>query len=248
LRHNLRIMKRILIIDDDHDLLRLLSDYLSLEGFECKGLSDGQAGAEELKTNHSAYDLVILDVMLPSKNGFEVLNEIRARGVELPVIMLTAKGDAVDIVVGLEMGADDYLPKPFNPRELLARMRSALRRAPAGPVVESGLKPGHLRLDGFELEEKSYQARFDGRPLSLTPVEFKILWQLLSHPGEVVSRAVLFREALGRRENLFDRSLDMHVSRLRKKTSQFLGGAECFKSIRGEGYIYVAGPERNDEG
>ena len=248
LRHNLIIMKRILIIDDDHDLLRLLTDYLSLEGFECRGLSDGQAGAEELKANHSAYDLVILDVMLPSKNGFEVLNEIRAGGVELPVIMLTAKGDSVDIVVGLEMGADDYLPKPFNPRELLARMRSALRRAPSGPVAETGPKSGFLRLEGFELEEKSYQARFDGRPLSLTPVEFKILWQLLSHPGEVVSRAVLFREALGRRENLFDRSLDMHVSRLRKKVGRLLSGAECFKSIRGEGYIYVAGQERKYEG
>lgn len=238
-------MKRILIIDDDLDLYRLLSDYLSLEGFECAGRTDGEAGAAELTANREAYDLVILDVMLPSKNGFEVLTEIRAQGVGLPVIMLTAKGDSVDMIVGLEMGADDYLPKPFNPRELLARIRSVLRRAPTGAALEEERQEGRLAVGGFELDEKSFQASHQGRPINLTPVEFKILWILLRHSGEVVARDVLFREALGRREHVFDRSLDMHVSRLRKKTAPFLGEQERFKSIRGEGYLYLPDSRRS---
>ncbi len=235
-------MKKILIIDDDLDLCRLLSDYLSLEGFECLCRHDGQAGLDAALATDAGHGLIILDVMLPAKNGFDVLSELRGRGVETPVIMLTAKGEAVDRIVGLEMGADDYLPKPFNPRELLARMRSALRRA-AFPNVERRDQESRLVQDEFEVDEAAYQATCQGRPLPLTPVELKILAALLKSPGRVVPRETLFREALGRRENLFDRSLDMHVSRLRKKIGAVTDCSERLKSIRGEGYVYLPAPE-----
>lgn len=235
-------MRKVLLIDDDVDLGRLLSEYLAAEGFECRCLQNGRAGLDAALDPSAEDELIILDVMLPGLNGFEVLSTLRGRGVETPVIMLTAKGDEVDRIVGLEMGADDYLPKPFNPRELLARMRAALRRT--GPASGRTLpeSEGRLTHDEFELDERSYQAAFQGRALALTPVEFKLLWTLLKTPGRVVSRDTLFREALGRRENLFDRSLDMHVSRLRKKLATVIDAAERIRSIRGEGYLYVSAP------
>lgn len=233
-------MRKVLLIDDDVDLGRLLTEYLAAEGFACRCREDGRTGLEAALDPTAEDELIILDVMLPGLNGFEVLTALRARGVERPVIMLTAKGDPVDRIVGLEMGADDYLPKPFNPRELLARMRAALRRS--GPARAASEPEGRLTLGELELDERSYQATFQGAPLGLTPVEFKLLWTLLKTPGRVVPRETLFREALGRRENLFDRSLDMHVSRLRKKLAAFTDATERIRSIRGEGYLYVPAP------
>lgn len=229
-------VKKILIVDDDLELCELVSNYLSREGFECLCAYDGQSGLENALNKGSGFDLVILDVMLPLKNGLEALSALRAVNQSLPVIMLTAKGEPVDRVVGLEMGADDYLPKPFDPRELLARVRSLDRRLTVERAkTDSGLlEVGDLVMNGHAL-----QADFDRRPLNLTPVEFKILWLLALEAGRIVSRDVLFREALGRREQAFDRSLDMHISRVRKKMWPEDEGVKKIKNVRGEGYIYV---------
>jgi len=237
-------VKNILFVDDDLDLCRLLSDYLETEGFTCHCFHDGEAGLEAVSSRPADFDLLILDVMLPLKNGFEVLAAIRRQGIRLPIIMLTAKGDSIDLILGLEMGADDYLPKPFNPRELLARMRAVIRRASEQPGFSVKDKPGVIYLDGFELHEKSFQAIYLDQDLGLTPVEFKVLRLLLGSPGQIVPRNVLFKEALGRPAQAFDRSLDMHVSRLRKKIWPAADGLDKLKSIRGEGYIYVPAKER----
>ncbi|MDL2259517.1 response regulator transcription factor [Deltaproteobacteria bacterium OttesenSCG-928-K17] len=229
-------MKKVLIVDDDLELCGLLSNYLNREGFECSCAYDGQSGLENALSKSSDFDLVILDVMLPLKNGFEVLSALRAVNQTLPVIMLTAKGEPVDRVVGLEMGADDYLPKPFDPRELLARIRSLARRL---TVERTKTDSGLLKVGALVLNENSFQADFDGRPLNLTPVEFKVLWFLALEAGKIVSRDVLFREALGRREQAFDRSLDMHISRVRKKIWSDDEGLKKIKNVRGEGYIYA---------
>lgn len=237
-------VKNILLVDDDLDLCRLLSDYLETEGFTCLCFHDGQTGLEAAVSRPADFELLVLDVMLPRKNGFEVLAAIRQQGIRLPIIMLTAKGDSVDLILGLEMGADDYLPKPFNPRELLARMRAIIRRVSEKPDLSSPNKPDVLNIDGFELHEKSLQAAYLGRALNLTPVEFRVLWALLGSPGHIVSRNILFKEALGRSGQAFDRSLDMHISRLRKKIWPAADGLDRLKSIRGEGYIYVPSEER----
>lgn len=228
----------ILIVDDDQSLTNLLSDYLETEGFVCRASYDGPSGLATLKSDR--FDLVILDVMLPGLNGFEVLAELRQKHNAVPVIMLTAKGEAVDMIVGLEMGADDYLAKPFNPRELLARIRAVLRRFSTSSTTPDSL----LTLDGFELNEKSYEARHNSQTLPLTPLEFKIFNLLLRSAGEVVPRAELYKKALGKVEHAFDRSLDMHISRLRKKVELASGYDEAIKSIRNEGYIYVPLPKR----
>lgn len=229
-------MNKILIIDDDLELCGLLANYLGREGYDCSCAYDGQSGLEWALSKTSAFDLIILDVMLPLKGGFEVLSAIRSQNQTMPVIMLTAKGEPVDRVVGLEMGADDYLPKPFDPRELLARIRSLARRL---AVERSGEDIGTLKIDGLVLDETSMQAEFDDRSLNLTPVEFKVLWLLVRNAGKIVPRDVLFREALGRREQTFDRSLDMHISRVRKKIWPDFDGLRKIKNIRGEGYLYV---------
>jgi two-component system response regulator CpxR len=226
-------MQSVLIIDDDLDLCRLLSDYLEGEGIKCACAHDGPAGLQAAKQGGSDIDVIILDVMLPGKNGFEVLTELKGC-LTAPVIMLTAKGDPVDTVVGLEMGADDYMSKPFNPRELLARIRTVLRRAKT-PIQE----PSILSLGEFKLDKRSFQASCQGHPLNLTAVEFKILWLLLASSGTIVSRETLFQGALGRREHNFDRSLDMHISRLRKKISVVSDCSSGLKSIRGEGYLFT---------
>lgn len=230
-------MKKILIIDDDLELCGLLADYLKREGYDCSCAYDGQSGLENALSGTPHFDLVILDVMLPLKDGFEVLGAIRSRNQTLPVIMLTAKGEPVDRVVGLEMGADDYLPKPFDPRELLARMRSLARRL---SVDKSGADDFPLKIDGLILDEHSMQVSFEGRPINLTPVEFKVLWTLVKNSGQIVSRETLYRGVLGRREQAFDRSLDMHISRVRKKIWPGADGMQKIKNIRGEGYLYVS--------
>ena len=229
-------MKKLLIIDDDLELCEMVSNYLSREGFECLCAYDGQTGLENALSKSAGFDLVILDVMLPLKNGLEVLSALRAVNQTLPVIMLTAKGEPVDRVVGLEMGADDYLPKPFDPRELLARVRSLDRRL---TVERAKTDSGVLKSGDLVLNEKSLQADFKSRPVNLTPVEFKILWILVLEAGRIVPRDILFREAIGRREQAFDRSLDMHISRVRKKIWPDDEGLKKIKNVRGEGYIYV---------
>ncbi len=236
-------MKKILMIDDDQDLGRLVSDYLETEGFRCTCLNDGQSGLIRALEEKPPFDLIILDIMLPVKNGFEVLEALRKSADPMRVIMLTAKGDPVDKIVGLEMGADDYMGKPFNPRELLARIRAVLRRSappPKGRLHEAGDR-------AFQMDEDQLSAVYHGRPLNLTVVEFKLLHVFVKNRGRIVSREKLFKEALGRREHAYDRSLDMHISRLRKKIWPDLNGAatERLKSVRGEGYLLT--PERSAE-
>lgn len=223
-------MRRILIIDDDRELCALLQDYLEPEDFQCAFAHTGPDGLSLLHSERP--DLAILDVMLPGKNGFEVLAAMRADPAQasMPVIMLTARGDDVDRVVGLEMGADDYLPKPFNPRELLARIRAILRRthsALATPGADTGLV----------LNEGSLTAQMGDTAVELTGQECRLLKLLLDTPGELVSRERLCREGLGRVSRPFDRSLDMQISRIRKKIGLTPEGLERIRSVRGEGYL-----------
>ena len=180
------------------------------------------------------YDLVILDVMLPGMNGFDVLRQVRQNS-EVPVVMLTARGEDIDRIVGLELGADDYLPKPFNPRELMARIRAIQRRTDSRNAVEGPLQVGDLLLD-----PGSRQVRCQGGEVVLTSMEFSLLHMLLGHAGQVVGRGDMVKQVLGRHLSPYDRSIDVHISSLRKKLGQTPAGRERIKTIRGVGYQYVA--------
>lgn len=230
-------MRRILIIDDDRELCGLLQEYLNTEDFSCCFAHNGIDGLHMATSAET--DLIILDVMLPGKNGFEVLSALRADPARtglhgLPVIMLTARGDDVNRVVGLEMGADDYLPKPFNPRELLARIRAVLRRVEAAQALQATAP-----LPEIVLDEGALRVRVDGNSIELTGQECRLLRLLLETPGELVSRERLSREGLGHPLRPFDRSLDMQVSRIRKKLGPARDNSERIRSVRGEGYILV---------
>lgn len=227
---------RILIIDDDVELCELLGDYLAAEGFAVEAVHDGESGAARVKDGD--YCLVVLDVMLPKVNGFEVLRRIRG-GSQVPVLMLTARGDEIDRIVGLEMGADDYLPKPFNPRELVARLRAIQRRVAAAPA-EGGAPPDLLEVGDVAVDPGARSVRCSGREVEVTSVEFSILEVLLRTAGRVISREDLSLQALGRRLNYQDRSIDVHVSSLRKKLGPTDSGGERIKSVRGIGYIYTS--------
>jgi len=222
-------MENILIIDDDVELCSMLTDYLSRYGFRVTSVHRGDAGLKAGR--EKSWALILLDVMLPGMDGFEVLKQLRSVS-PVSVLLLTARGDDVDRIVGLEIGADDYLPKPFNPRELLARMRAILRRSGAAePAGEST-----LRVDDLELDPAARTVRIKGKPLEVTAVEFAVLETLMRSPGKVVSRDELAERALGRSFNPFDRSLDMHVSRLRRKLDEFSSSGDRVKTIRGAGY------------
>lgn len=228
------MQKKILIIDDDTGLCELLSSYLATEGFVVQSANDGEEGAE--RALGGDYDLIVLDVMLPKLNGFEVLRRIR-RNSQVPVLMLTARGDEIDRIVGLEMGADDYLPKPFNPRELVARLRAIQRRiATSLPAEET--KCDVLEVGDVTLDLGTRNVRCAGIPVELTSLEFSVFEALLRLAGTVVSRDELTRRALGREFNSFDRSIDVHVSSLRRKLGPAASGEERIKSVRGIGYLY----------
>ena len=228
-------MNKILIIDDDEELCELVSEYLSVEGFETESVNDGESGLERAQAG--SYDLAILDVMLPKMNGFEVLRNLRKTST-LPVLMLTARGDDMERIVGLEIGADDYLPKPFNPRELVARLRAILRRA---AITEEGevAATEKLEVDDLELTASSRSVRLSGEELNLTSVEFDLLAALLRDAGKVVRKEDLSENVLDRKLSPFDRSLDMHISNLRKKLGLRPDGSERIKTIRSVGYIYT---------
>ena len=224
----------ILIIDDDTELCELVSEYLEDEGFDVVSAHDGVAGIERFHADEP--DLVILDVMLPGLGGFAVLAKIREIS-RMPVIMLTARGEEVDRIVGLEMGADDYLPKPFNPRELVARIRAILRRTAV--TAEPGDESATIVVDDLEMDIGSRQVSCSSGEVDLTGAEFAVLETLVRAAGTVVSRDELSRRALGRRASAFDRSLDVHLSNLRKKLGPLPGGGERIKTVRGVGYLYV---------
>jgi two-component system response regulator CpxR len=228
-------MNSILLIDDDIGLCELLNDYLTTEGFSVEIVHDGEAGAAQALAGD--YSLVILDVMLPGINGFEVLRRLRA-GSSTPILMLTARGDDVDRIVGLEMGADDYLPKPFNPRELVARIRAVQRRTATIPTTVAA--PGEsLSVGDITLEMGARTAHAGATQIELTSVEFSLLEVLMRQAGQVVSREELSRQALGRELNAYDRSIDVHVSSLRRKLGAFCEENDCIKTVRGIGYFYV---------
>ena len=219
---------KLLIVDDDHELCSMLVEYLGPEGFATETVGSGPKALERL--GRSAVDLVVLDVMLPELSGFEVLRRIRA-GSRVPVIMLTARGEEVDRVVGLEMGADDYLAKPFSPRELVARVRAVLRRMAADGQLPSGiLSWGPLRLD-----LRGRRAQVNDQDLELTAAELRILELLVRADTKTVTRDELMTQALGRRLLPTDRSLDTHVSNLRRKLLKVTDRVSL-ESVRGTGY------------
>jgi two-component system response regulator CpxR len=229
---------RILVVDDDAELVEMLSEYLHSEGFETDTTGLGADGAERAVTG--GYSLIVLDVMLPDRNGFEVLRRIRTQS-QVPVLMLTARAEEVDRIVGLEIGADDYLRKPFSPRELVARVQAILRRTEAGAKTPAPTAApadtwvvGDLQLDG-----RGRVARRAGRLISLTSAEFELLKLLLAAPGRVVSREEMSRAVLGREHSMFDRSIDNHMSALRKKLGKGAKGLDRIRSVRNIGYVYA---------
>lgn len=224
---------RLLIVDDDTGLTRLLTELLGHEGFAVDTLPDGTEAAARAVSG--AYALVILDVMLPNVSGFEVLRRIRQTS-NVPVILLTARGDDVDRIVGLEIGADDYVPKPFNARELTARIRAVLRRLDAR-MRDPARRP--LAVDDVLLDPASRSVLRGGAPVEVTSVEFDILRMLLESAGETVARETIAEKVLGRQFDPFDRSVDMHISKLRRKLGPRPGGDERIKTIRSVGYIYA---------
>jgi two-component system response regulator CpxR len=224
----------ILLIDDDVELCSMLTEYLGRYGFRIVSVHRGDTGLRTARERPWA--LILLDVMLPGMDGFEVLKQLRAVS-PVSVLLLTARGDDVDRIVGLEIGADDYLPKPFNPRELLARMRAILRRSSgAESESRSDTRSAALRVDDLELDPAARTVLTKGRNVELTDVEFALLEALMRSPGKVVPREELAERVLGRKFNPFDRSLDMHVSRLRRKLDEVSAGGDQVKTIRGAGY------------
>jgi len=230
-----RDMDRILVIDDDVELCSLVGEYLESEGFQVEPVYEGERGLE--KALSGDYALVVLDVMLPGINGFEVLRRLRVTS-RIAVLLLTARGEDVDRIVGLEIGADDYLPKPFNPRELVARIRAILRRTYDGGPASS--VPGIIRVGDIELDPATRTVKQAGRNIELTSVEFSLLEVLLREAGRVVTRERLAATVLSRKFSPFDRSIDMHVSKVRKKLGDTQGGTEYIKTVRGVGYIFTA--------
>jgi two-component system response regulator CpxR len=226
-------VERILVIDDDIELCALVTEYLRPEGFQVDTAHDGRTGlARALSGEHL---LVVLDVMLPALNGFDVLRKIRDTS-RIPVLLLTARGEDVDRIVGLEIGADDYLPKPFNPRELVARIRAILRRS--GAKGRDAVVPDVIRVGDVELDPATRSVQHRGKAVDLTSVEFDLLQVLLREAGRVVTREALVDEVLGRRFSPFDRSIDMHVSKVRKKLGDS-DSEEHIKTVRGSGYIFA---------
>ena len=223
-------MEHLLVIDDDAELCQLVTRFLSREGFTVRWESGGNSGIQEALAED--YSLILQDVMMPDADGFEVLRRIRQHS-RTPVLMLTARGDTHDRIRGLELGADDYLPKPFDPTELLARIRAILRRA--RPLPE----PAAFSLGDIELDGGSRTVWRAGAILDLTTVEFDLLAALMRAAGSTVSREELVRNVLGREFSPFDRSIDTHVCNLRRKLGPFEDGAERIKGVRGAGYLYA---------
>jgi len=225
---------RILVIDDDAELCKLVARFLSAEGFQVEAVrTSGQGIERALSAEH---DLIVLDVMLPGMDGFEILRRLRAES-STPVLMLTARGDDLDRILGLEIGADDYLPKPFNPRELAARIRAILRRASASTSPQSSSTP--VVVGNLEVNPGSRVARVGGDTLNLTTVEFDLLAKFVKSVGRVVGREELVKEVLGREFSPFDRSIDTHVCNLRKKVGPYGDGTERIKGVRGIGYLFA---------
>ena len=233
----------VLVIDDDTELCELVGEYLKTEGFCVELIQQAQDGVKRALSGDHV--LVILDVMLPGLNGFEALRQIR-RHSSIPVLMLTARGEEIDRIVGLEIGADDYLPKPFNPRELAARIRAILRRVQTSDIEKKGTR-GHVQVGDVSLDRGTRTVSCKGVPVQLTAVEFELLDQLMLEAGNVTHREQLVEKILERPFNPLDRSIDMHVSNLRRKLGPHPDGNWRIKSVRSVGYIYTTRGETGTE-
>ncbi len=225
-------MAKLLLIDDDRELCQLLCEYLSAEGFSVDLAHDGQEALEQVERH--PYEVIILDVMLPVRSGFEVLKHLR-QNYSTPVLMLTAKGDTIDRVVGLEIGADDYLPKPCDPRELVARIRAVLRRA--APTIPTGAAAERLSAGPLSLHLGSRTASWADSDLSMTGTEFSVLELLVRHAGQVIGKQDLTERALNRKLTPYDRSIDVHVSNIRKKLAAAGASKDLIINVRGAGYM-----------
>ncbi|MEX1828156.1 response regulator transcription factor [Luteibacter sp. CQ10] len=221
---------RVLLIDDDISLCEMLSDYLRAEGFDVGIVHDGRKGI--VAATGSEFDVAVLDIMMPQINGIDVLRSIR-RESDIPIIMLTGRGDRMDRVIGLEMGADDYVSKPYDPRELLARIRAVLRRR---PELSARHRSAVLSRGQLDLDAATRQLRWQGVPIELTASEFNVMEALLRAGGAVKSKDELSREALGRRREAYDRSLDVHVSNIRQKLANHGVAPVFIETVRGVGY------------
>jgi cpxR len=229
------VMAKILLVDDDAELTDLLSQLLELEGFEVNVVRNGR---EALTALDRTYDLVLLDVMMPVLNGIETLQQIR-KNFSTPVIMLTARGDEIDRIVGLELGADDYLPKPFNDRELIARIKAILRRVDQVNQMATQTDVEKIEFAGITLYPGRQQVLAGDQDLELTGTEFALLLHLIKNPGIIVPKEVLSVEVLGKKLASFDRSIDMHMSNLRKKLPPRSDGLQWMKTLRGRGYLLI---------
>ena len=228
---------RVLIIDDDRDLAAMLGEFLQREGYAVEAHHGADAGVAALRAAEP--DLLILDVMLPERSGLDVLRELRLASSRLPVMMLTARGDPIDRILGLELGADDYLAKPFDPRELLARIRAILRRATATPTSTDASHAGELRVGDLYLDLRRRRALLGETTLELTGAEFRVLLGLAQSHGTAVDRADLTEQALGRKLTLYDRSIDTHVSNLRRKLERAGSTSLQIRAVRGTGYELI---------
>lgn len=232
--------QHILIIDDDTELCDLLKQYLETESFEVSLIHDGLEAINHLHNLHNKtqleYDAIVLDSMLPGLQGLDVLQRLRSFS-QIPVLMLTARGSDIDRIIGLESGSDDYLPKPCNPRELLARLRAILRRTE--PFGEAPKPSNQHEMHGILLDAGSRSSTINGEKLDLTSAEFSTLLALMSRPGQIVSKEELTELALNRKHTRYDRSIDVHISSIRKKIDHHLKDFDVIKTVRGSGYIFV---------
>lgn len=234
-------MERILLVEDDVGLCELLHEYLESEGLKVEWVHDGGEGLK--RSFSTSYDMIILDLMLPGMDGLEVLKNLRKKS-NVPVIILTAKGDEVDRIVGLELGADDYVPKPFNPRELLARIRAVFRRVKENKDHQPGPSEEIISVGDLKLYPFSRTAFLNGMPVELTSTEYDLLEFLASSAGKLISRQKLVQKVFKRSYSPFDRSVDVHISSLRKKLGPYKDGQKRIKTVRGEGYIFTLPKDR----
>ncbi len=230
-------MHQLLLADDDIELCDMLRQYLESENFKITAVHDGESALAEARSGR--HELAVLDIMMPQMSGLDVLRELR-RDSQLPVLILTARGDDMDSIIGLELGADDYLPKPASPRVLVARIRAILRRAAVVPNAElESAVPPRFRLGDLEIQTGSRSVSLNAKPVAMTSTEYSMLECLVRRAGHVIGKEELSLQVLGRNLESYDRSVDMHVSNLRKKLGPLPGGGERIKTVRGIGYQYI---------
>lgn len=234
---------QILLVDDDAEFCELLAEFLNNEEFRVSSCRDGFSALEKLQ-EESDFSVVVLDIMLPRINGLEILQTIRAQH-NIPVIMLTGRGGEIDRIIGLEMGADDYLGKPCNPRELVARLRAILRRSELH-VSWNNTPALSSKLHGIVLDSAQRQVKVHDKPLELTSVEFSVLALLMQSAGHIISKKELTKKVLHRKLTAYDRSIDVHISRLRQKLAKELQSKDIIKTVRGSGYLMIADENNNN--